>query len=86
MTRSTLQKINKIQKEKVDDKEAKRIKNLISKIEEEISIKEFDIKKIEEKIETLSEDGKYDAVIVEQLGNEKKLLEKLMQDWENLQS
>ncbi len=64
----------------------KKIKNQISKIEEEISIKEFDIKKIEEKIEALSEDGKYDEQIVLQLGTEKKALEKLMQDWENLQS
>jgi len=71
---------------KVDDKEAKRIKNQISKLEEEISIKEFDIKKIEEKIEALSEDGKYDASVIEQLGKEKKALEKLMQDWESLQS
>ena len=71
---------------KVDDKEAKRIKNQISKLEEEISIKEFDIKKIEEKIEALSEDGKYDATVIEQLGKEKKALEKLMQDWESLQS
>ena len=71
---------------KVDDKEAKRIKNQISKIEEEIGIKEFDIKKLEEKIEALSEDGKYDEQVVLQLGTEKKALEKLMQDWENLQS
>ena len=71
---------------KIDDKEAKRIKNQISKLEEEISIKEFDIKKIEEKIEALSEDGKYDATVIEQLGKEKKALEKLMQDWESLQS
>jgi ATP-binding cassette subfamily F protein 3 len=71
---------------KVDDKEAKRIKNLISKLEEEIGIKEFDIKKIEEKIEALSEDGKYDEQIVLKLGTEKKALENLMQDWENLQS
>ncbi len=71
---------------KIDDKEAKRIKNQISKLEEEIGMKEFDIKKLEEKIEALSEDGKYDATIVEQLGKEKKTLEKLMQDWENLQS
>ncbi len=71
---------------KVDDKEAKRIKNLISKLEEEIGIKEFDIKKIEEKIEKLSEDGKYDEQIVLQLGTEKKALEKLMQEWENLQN
>jgi ATP-binding cassette subfamily F protein 3 len=71
---------------KVDDKEAKRIKNQISKLEEEIGIKEFDIKKIEEKIEKLSEDGKYDEQIVLQLGTEKKALEKLMQDWENLQA
>jgi len=52
----------------------KKLKNQISKLEEEIGIKEFDIKKIEEKIEALSEDGKYDAVVVEQLGKEKKLL------------
>jgi ATP-binding cassette subfamily F protein 3 len=71
---------------KVDDKEAKRIKNQISKLEEEIGIKEFDIKKLEEKIEALSEDGKYDEQIVLQLGTEKKALEKLMQDWESLQS
>lgn len=71
---------------KIDDKEAKRIKNQISKIEEEIGIKEFDIKKLEEKIEALSEDGKYDEQVVLQLGTEKKALEKLMQDWENLQS
>ena len=71
---------------KVDDKEAKRIKNQISKLEEEIGIKEFDIKKLEEKIEALSEDGKYDEQIVLQLGTEKKALEKLMQDWEKLQS
>ena len=64
----------------------KQLKNKISKLEEEIGIKEFDIKKIEEKIEALSDDGKYDATIVEQLGKEKKTLEKLMQDWENLQS
>ena len=71
---------------KVDDKEAKQLKNKISKLEEEIGIKEFDIKKLEEKIEALSEDGKYDEQIVLQLGTEKKALEKLMQDWENLQS
>lgn len=71
---------------KVDDKEAKRIKNQISKLEEEIGIKEFDIKKLEEKIEALSEDGKYDEQIVLQLGTEKKVLEKLMQEWESLQS
>ncbi len=71
---------------KVDDKEAKRIKNQISKLEEEIGIKEFDIKKIEEKIEQLSEDGKYDEQIVLQLGTEKKALEKLMQEWEGLQT
>ena len=71
---------------KMDDKEAKRIKNQISKLEEEIGIKEFDIKKLEEKIEVLSENGKYDEQIVLQLGTEKKALEKLMQDWEKLQS
>ncbi|HNY54990.1 MAG TPA: ABC-F family ATP-binding cassette domain-containing protein [Chitinophagales bacterium] len=71
---------------KVDDKEAKRIKNQISKLEEEIGIKEFDIKKLEEKIEALSEDGKYDEQIVLQLGTEKKALEKLMLEWESLQS
>lgn len=64
----------------------KQLKNKISKLEEEIGIKEFDIKKLEEKIEQLSEDGKYDEQIVLQLGTEKKALEKLMQDWENLQS
>ena len=79
-------KANIEQINKADDKEAKQLKNKISKLEEEISIKEFDIKKIEEKIEALSEEGKYDAVIVEQLGKEKKVLEKLMQDWETLQS
>jgi ATP-binding cassette subfamily F protein 3 len=83
---SQQKKANIEQINKVDDKEAKQLKNKISKLEEEISIKEFDIKKIEEKIEALSEEGKYDAVIVEQLGKEKKALEKLMQDWENLQS
>ena len=41
---------------------------------------------MEEKIEKLSEDGKYDEQIVQQLGNEKKNLEKLMADWESLQS
>ncbi len=68
------------------NKEDKQLKNKISKLEEEISIKEFDIKKIEEKIEQLSEDGKYDATVIEQLGAEKKALEKLMQEWEGLQS
>lgn len=66
-------------------KEDKQLKNKIAKLEEEISIKEFDIKKIEEKIEALSEDGKYDEQIVLQLGQEKKLLENLMQQWETLQ-
>lgn len=64
----------------------KQLKNKISKLEEEISIKEFDIKKIEEKIEALSEDGKYDEQIVLQLGMEKKALEKLMLEWEALQA
>ena len=64
----------------------KQLRNKISKLEEEIAIKEFDIKKIEEKIEQLSENGTYDAAIVEQLGKEKLALEKLMQDWESLQS
>ncbi|MDB5226325.1 MAG: transporter related protein [Bacteroidota bacterium] len=75
----------KVNNNKVDDKEQKKIKNQIAKLEEEISIKEFDIKKLEEKIERLSEDGKYEEQIVQQLGNEKKLLEKLMSDWEILQ-
>jgi hypothetical protein len=44
--------------------------------EEEIGIKEFDIKKLEEKIEALSEDGKYDEQIVLQLGTEKKSIGK----------
>lgn len=70
----------------ISNNQDKQLKNKIAKLEEEISIKEFDIKKLEEKIEALSEDGKYDAVIVEQLGKEKKELEKLMYDWENLQS
>ena len=64
----------------------KQLRNKISKLEEEISIKEFDIKKLEEKIEALSENGKYDEQIVLQLGTEKKVLEKLMQDWEKLQA
>jgi ATP-binding cassette, subfamily F, member 3 len=64
----------------------KKLRNQIAKLEEEIGIKEFDIKKIEEKIEALSEDGKYDEQIVLQLGNEKKALEKLMLEWEGLQS
>jgi ATP-binding cassette subfamily F protein 3 len=64
----------------------KQLKNKIAKLEEEISIKEFDIKKIEEKIEALSEDGKYDEQVVLQLGEAKKQLEKLMSDWENLQN
>ncbi|MBK9328789.1 MAG: ABC-F family ATP-binding cassette domain-containing protein [Sphingobacteriales bacterium] len=64
----------------------KQLKNKISKLEEEISIKEFDIKKIEEKIEALSENGKYDATVVEQLGAEKKALEKRMLEWEGLQT
>lgn len=63
----------------------KQLKNKLSKLEEEIGLKEFDIKKIEEQIEKLSEAGKYDEKIILQLGNEKKALEKLMQDWENLQ-
>lgn len=63
----------------------KQLRNKISKLEEEIGIKEFDIKKLEEKIEKLSEEGKYDEQVVLQLGNEKKALEKLMQEWENLQ-
>jgi ATP-binding cassette subfamily F protein 3 len=71
---------------KIDDKEVKQLKNKISKLEEEISIKEFDIKKIEEQIEKLSDNGKYDEQIVLQLGIEKKALEKLMQDWETLQA
>jgi ATP-binding cassette subfamily F protein 3 len=64
----------------------KATKNKISKLEEEISIKEFDIKKLEDKIETLSEEGKYEPTIVEQLGTEKKALELLLQNWEQLQS
>lgn len=64
----------------------KQLRNKISKLEEEIAIKEFDIKKLEEKIEALSENGKYDEQVVTQLGNEKKALEKLMQDWEKLQA
>ena len=64
----------------------KKLKNQISKLEEEIGIKEFDIKKIEEKIEQFSEDGKYDEQTVLQLGTEKKALEKLMQEWEVLQA
>ena len=64
----------------------KQLKNKISKLEEEIGIKEFDIKKLEEKIEQLSEDGKYDEQIVLQLGTEKKALEKLMLKWESLHS
>ena len=78
--------VSKSNNNKPDDKEAKKIKNQIAKLEEEISIKEFDIKKLEEKIEKLSEDGKYDEQIVQQLGNEKKALEKLMSDWEVLQA
>ncbi|HUM53585.1 MAG TPA: ATP-binding cassette domain-containing protein, partial [Chitinophagales bacterium] len=81
-------KVNQEPKAKNQDNQVqdKQLKNKIAKLEEEISIKEFDIKKLEEKIEALSEDGKYDEQIVLQLGTEKKALEKLMQDWENLQS
>ncbi|HQO31726.1 MAG TPA: ABC-F family ATP-binding cassette domain-containing protein, partial [Chitinophagales bacterium] len=60
----------------------KQLKNKIAKLEEAIAIKEFDIKKLEEKIELLSEAGKYEEDIVLQLGEEKKALEKLMLEWE----
>ena len=63
----------------------KQLKNKIAKLEEAIAIKEFDIKKLEEKIELLSEAGKYEEDIVLQLGEEKKALEKLMLEWEGLQ-
>lgn len=63
----------------------KQLKNKIAKLEEAIGIKEFDIKKLEEKIELLSEAGKYEEDIVLQLGEEKKALEKLMLEWESLQ-
>ncbi len=63
----------------------KQLKNKIAKLEEAIAIKEFDIKKLEEKIELLSEAGKYEENIVLQLGEEKKALEKLMLEWEGLQ-
>jgi ATP-binding cassette subfamily F protein 3 len=80
------QKEIKVKSNNIDDKEQKKIKNQIAKLEEEISIKEFDIKKIEEKIEKLSEEGKYDEQAFQQLGSEKKVLEKLMAEWESLQS
>ncbi|MEZ5024994.1 MAG: ATP-binding cassette domain-containing protein [Chitinophagales bacterium] len=76
---------NNITKTSSSTNQDKQLKNKISKIEEEIAIKEFDIKKLEEKIEQLSEEGKYDAAIIEQLGKEKQALEKLMQNWETLQ-
>lgn len=81
-------KVNQESKVKNQDNQIqdKKIKNQLAKLEEDISIKEFDIKKIEEKIETLSEDGKYDEQIILQLGKAKEELEKLMQDWENLQA
>ena len=70
---------------KTDEKEAKRIKNQITKLEEEISMHETAVKKLEEKIAQQAQDGKYDEPTVQQLGEGKKQLEKLMQEWEVLQ-
>ena len=41
---------------------------------------------MEEKIELFSKEGKYDEQVILQLGVVKKQLEKLLQDWEILQS
>ncbi|HMY43535.1 MAG TPA: hypothetical protein PLW92_10780, partial [Chitinophagales bacterium] len=76
----------KIEVVKVDDKEAKRIKNQISKIEESIALKELDIKNIETQIELLSDKNQYDENLIKSLSNAQKELEKLMSDWESLQS
>lgn len=75
-----------VENKSANQNQDKQLRNKISKLEEEISIKEFDIKKLEEKIEKLSEEGKYEAAIVEQLGAEKKTLERLLQEWEKLQA
>jgi ATP-binding cassette subfamily F protein 3 len=79
-----VQKIEQKPKQQENIIQDKKIKSQLAKIEEEIAIKEFEIKKIEDKIELLSEDGKYDEVIVLQLGEERKELENLMQQWEAL--
>lgn len=79
-----VQKIEQKPKQQENIIQDKKIKSQLAKIEEEIAIKEFEIKKIEDKIELLSEDGKYDEVIVLQLGEERKELENLMQQWETL--
>jgi ATP-binding cassette subfamily F protein 3 len=83
--------VNGVQKNTVNTQQTtssqqdKKLKNQISKLEEEISSKESEIKKLEEKIGTLAQDGKYDESTVLQLGEHKKQLEKLMQEWENMQ-
>jgi ATP-binding cassette subfamily F protein 3 len=70
---------------KIDDKEAKRIKNQISKLEHDIENVETEISLIEKQIASLSEQGKYDNHLVQQLSASKSALEKLMQEWESLQ-
>lgn len=60
----------------------KKIKNQISKLEQEIAEKEAQISALELKIAELSAEGRYDELIVKQLGENKSQLNKLMEDWE----
>ncbi len=60
----------------------KKIKNQISKLEQEIAEKEAQINALELKIAELSAEGRYDELIVKQLGENKSQLNKLMEDWE----
>ncbi len=62
----------------------KKIKNQISKLEQEIAEKEAQINALELKIAELSAEGRYEELIVKQLGENKSQLNKLMEDWEKL--
>jgi len=71
---------------KVDDKEAKRIKNQIAKVEEAIALKELDIKNLETQIELLSDKNQYDEKLIHDVSIAQKELAQLMEDWEKLQA